>query len=172
MSLGMVVWLWYGEVHVRLRRTDGCRIESHCCAVGKVSEPRGAGSRRGVRGQGRTLDGRRTATNAGRNRRDGAAGADESRKRRAERNQRRAAGASSWRPPAPCPMIHLDTSALIASLTGPRSHAAVLRRLVSDGERLGVSALVLYEWRRGPRTQHELRDQEALVPGAGANAVG
>jgi predicted nucleic acid-binding protein len=69
-------------------------------------------------------------------------------------------------------MIHLDTSALIASLTGPRSHAAVLRRLVSDGERLGVSALVLYEWRRGPRTQHELRDQEALVPGAAAIAFG
>jgi predicted nucleic acid-binding protein len=69
-------------------------------------------------------------------------------------------------------MIHLDTSALVASLTGPRSHAPLLRRFVADGERLSVSTLVLYEWRRGPRTEHELRDQEALVPGADSIAFG
>jgi predicted nucleic acid-binding protein len=69
-------------------------------------------------------------------------------------------------------MIHLDTSALIAALSGPRSHAPVLRRFVSDGERLGASTLVLYEWRRGPRIEHELRDQEALLPSSGAVAFG
>jgi predicted nucleic acid-binding protein len=69
-------------------------------------------------------------------------------------------------------MIHLDTSALIASLTGPRSHAQVLRSFIADGERLGAAALVLYEWWRGPRTEHERRDQEALVPAASAVAFG
>src|SRR4051812_21015046 len=62
-------------------------------------------------------------------------------------------------------MIHLDTSALIAALSGPRSHAAVLRRFVANGERLGVSAIVLYEWWRGPRHDEELDAQEALLPG-------
>ena len=61
-------------------------------------------------------------------------------------------------------MIHLDTSALIAALSGPRSHAPVLRRFVSDGERLGVSSIVLYEWWRGPRTDEELDAQEVLLP--------
>src|SRR5262245_25839297 len=61
-------------------------------------------------------------------------------------------------------MIHLDTSALIAALTGPRSHALILRRFVSDGERLGVSSIVLYDWWRGPRNDVELDAQEALLP--------
>jgi len=61
-------------------------------------------------------------------------------------------------------MIHLDSSALIAALSGPRSHAPVLRRFISDGDRLGVSAIVLYEWWRGPRTDEELDAQEALLP--------
>ena len=69
-------------------------------------------------------------------------------------------------------MIHLDTSALIAALSGSRAQAAVLRRFVSDGERLGASTLVLYEWWRGPRTEHELRDQEALLPSSLAVAFG
>jgi predicted nucleic acid-binding protein len=69
-------------------------------------------------------------------------------------------------------VIHLDTSALIASLTGRRSHAPVLRRFVADGERLGASTIVLYEWWRGPRTAEELRDQEALIPGAAAVPFG
>jgi predicted nucleic acid-binding protein len=61
-------------------------------------------------------------------------------------------------------MIHLDTSALIASLAGPRAQAKVLRRFVVDGERLSVSSIVLYEWWRGPRTKDELEIQEALFP--------
>ena len=69
-------------------------------------------------------------------------------------------------------MIHLDTSALIAALSGSRAQVAVLRRFVSDGQRLGASTLVLYEWWRGPRTEHELRDQEALLPSSQAVAFG
>jgi predicted nucleic acid-binding protein len=61
-------------------------------------------------------------------------------------------------------VIHLDTSALVASLCGTRSAAPQFRRFVADGVRLGASSLVLYEWWRGPRRPEELRDQEALLP--------
>jgi len=69
-------------------------------------------------------------------------------------------------------VIHLDTSALVASITGPRTAAPVLRSFVSDGIRLGVSTIVLYEWWRGPRRDDELRDQEVLLPRAAAFAFG
>lgn len=69
-------------------------------------------------------------------------------------------------------MIHLDTSALVASLTGQRVSAPVLRGFISDGIRLGLSTIVLYEWWRGPRTPQELDNQEALFPRAGATAFG
>jgi predicted nucleic acid-binding protein len=65
-------------------------------------------------------------------------------------------------------VIHLDTSALVAALTGPRQAAPVLRNWIRDGERLGLCTLVLYEWSRGPRTPEELRDQETLLPAAAA----
>ena len=61
-------------------------------------------------------------------------------------------------------MTHLDTSVLIDTLTGPRRSAPALRALIAGGERLSFSALVLYEWRRGPRHPDELRVQEALFP--------
>jgi len=60
-------------------------------------------------------------------------------------------------------VIHLDTSVLIDALTGPRRSMPALRRVVADGLRLGVSALVLYEWRRGPRTERELAIEQALL---------
>jgi predicted nucleic acid-binding protein len=65
-------------------------------------------------------------------------------------------------------MIHLDTSSLVAALTGPRSAAPALRRWIHDGERVGVSTLVLYEWWRGPRSRQELSDQETFFPAAAA----
>lgn len=65
-------------------------------------------------------------------------------------------------------MIHVDTSALIGAFTGPRAAAPVLRHWLQDGERLGVSTLVLYEWWRGPRSREELADQETFLPAAGA----
>jgi tRNA(fMet)-specific endonuclease VapC len=61
-------------------------------------------------------------------------------------------------------LILLDTSALVRSLAGGRSALERMEALVDRGERLRISALVLYEWRRGPRLPEELAAQEALVP--------
>jgi len=69
-------------------------------------------------------------------------------------------------------MIHIDTSALVASLCGARSAAPQLRRFIADGMRIGASSLVLYEWWGGPRVPAELRDQEALLPRTQAFAFG
>jgi predicted nucleic acid-binding protein len=69
-------------------------------------------------------------------------------------------------------MIHLDTSALITALTGPRRGAPTLRGFIADGMRLGISTLVLYEWWRGPRNRQELDDQETLLPAAAAFPFG
>ena len=60
-------------------------------------------------------------------------------------------------------MIHLDTSIMIDALTGARRSMPALRRAVADGNRLGISSLALYEWRRGPRTETELAIEAALV---------
>jgi predicted nucleic acid-binding protein len=69
-------------------------------------------------------------------------------------------------------MTHLDTSALIGALTGERRALPALRRLTADGSRIGVSALVLYEWSRGARTAEELADQERLLPARSAVIFG
>ncbi len=60
-------------------------------------------------------------------------------------------------------MIHLDTSVLIDALTGPRRSMPGLRQVIADGIRTGISALALYEWRRGPRTDIELAVEAALL---------
>ena len=60
-------------------------------------------------------------------------------------------------------MIHLDTSALIDALTGPRRSLPTLRGIVADGIRPGVSSLALYEWRRGPRVDEELALEAMLL---------
>jgi predicted nucleic acid-binding protein len=65
-------------------------------------------------------------------------------------------------------MIHLDTSVLVDALTGPRRSAGALRAAIERGERIVVSTLVLYEWRRGPRLRAEIQAQEALWPSAEA----
>ena len=67
-------------------------------------------------------------------------------------------------------MIHLDTSILIDALTGPRRSAAALRAAIAAGERLAVTSLVLYEWRRGPRQEAELAVQDRLLPSTTAIA--
>lgn len=69
-------------------------------------------------------------------------------------------------------MIHLDTCVLIDALTGTQRSAARLRAFIEEGERVSLSSLVLYEWRRGPRLPEELRLQEALFPAANASAFG
>ena len=69
-------------------------------------------------------------------------------------------------------MIIIDTSVLIDSLTGPRRSASQLRSFIEQAERLVVPALVLYEWRRGPRLEQELAVQEALLPSSSALPFG
>ena len=60
-------------------------------------------------------------------------------------------------------MIHLDTSVLIDALTANRRSLPELRRVVADSIRLGVSSLVLSEWRRGPRVEEELAFEAVLL---------
>jgi predicted nucleic acid-binding protein len=69
-------------------------------------------------------------------------------------------------------IVHLDTSALIDALTGPRRALETLIRLTDEGHRLGCSTIVLYEWLRGPRTRPELVAQEELFPSERAAPFG
>lgn len=69
-------------------------------------------------------------------------------------------------------MIHLDTSALVAALSGPGAAAERLRGLIDRRERLALSTIVLYEWWRGPRLPRQLEMQEALFPASQAVAFG
>lgn len=69
-------------------------------------------------------------------------------------------------------MIHLDTSALVAA-TNPRGEAlSRLESLIDAGEHIHLSAVVLYEWLRGPRTAPELAMQARIFPDAGAISFG
>jgi predicted nucleic acid-binding protein len=61
-------------------------------------------------------------------------------------------------------VILLDSSVLIDALTGPKRSGPRLRQLIEDGERVRLSTIVVFEWRRGPRTPEEIEDQEALFP--------
>ncbi|MEX2271827.1 MAG: type II toxin-antitoxin system VapC family toxin [Vicinamibacterales bacterium] len=69
-------------------------------------------------------------------------------------------------------ILHLDTSVLVDALTGGRRSLPLVERAVGRGHVLAASALVLYEWLRGPRTPEELEDQEALLPAADARGFG
>jgi predicted nucleic acid-binding protein len=68
--------------------------------------------------------------------------------------------------------VHVDTSALVDALTGPRRSLDTLIRLTDDGHRAAVSAVVLYEWLRGPRSRADLAAQEDLFPSEEAVAFG
>ncbi len=69
-------------------------------------------------------------------------------------------------------IIHIDTSALVDALTGPRRSLPRLIELADKGHRVGLSSIVLYEWLRGPRTRAELATQEELFPSERASAFG
>jgi predicted nucleic acid-binding protein len=58
--------------------------------------------------------------------------------------------------------IHLDTSALVSAIVESGDAARRVRRWILDGERVTLSALVLYEWLRGPRRDEELQQQSEL----------
>ncbi len=61
-------------------------------------------------------------------------------------------------------MIHLDTSALVDSLTGKKRSGLRLRHFIETRERVHLTTLVFFEWRRGPRLTEEIEDQEMLFP--------
>jgi predicted nucleic acid-binding protein len=61
-------------------------------------------------------------------------------------------------------IVHVDTSALIDALTGPRRSLPRLTAIVQEGHRLAMSSLVYFEWKRGPRSRPELAAQEAILP--------
>ncbi len=69
-------------------------------------------------------------------------------------------------------IVHVDTSALVDALTGPRRSLDALIALTEDGHRLMLSTIVLYEWLRGPRTRGELAVQEELFPSEAAVPFG
>ena len=69
-------------------------------------------------------------------------------------------------------IVHLDTSALVDALTGPRRALDTLITLTDQGHRVMLSTIVLYEWLRGPRTRPELAAQEELFPSEHAVAFG
>lgn len=69
-------------------------------------------------------------------------------------------------------MIVLDTTILVAALTGPRSALPALTHAFERFARVIVPTLVLYEWFRGPRQESELAFQEELLPVADALEFG
>jgi predicted nucleic acid-binding protein len=69
-------------------------------------------------------------------------------------------------------IVHVDTSALVDALTGPRRSLDTVITLTADGHRLALSTIVLYEWLRGPRARAELLAQEELFPSEHAVAFG
>lgn len=69
-------------------------------------------------------------------------------------------------------IVHVDTSALVDALTGPRRSLDTLIALTSEGHRLRLSSVVLYEWVRGPRTAADLAVQEELFPAEAAVSFG
>ncbi len=69
-------------------------------------------------------------------------------------------------------IVHVDTTALVDALTGPRRSLETLIGLTDQGHRLVLSTIVLYEWLRGPRVKADLAAQEALFPSEQAVAFG
>ena len=69
-------------------------------------------------------------------------------------------------------IVHVDTSALVDALTGPRRSLDTLIALIDEGHRLVLSTIVLYEWLRGPRTRQELAAQDELFPSEAAVPFG
>lgn len=69
-------------------------------------------------------------------------------------------------------LIHLDTSVLVDAFTGERRSLPRLRAATAKGEVITFSAIVLYEWLRGPRADGERQAVDAffeidLVPSFG-----
>jgi len=69
-------------------------------------------------------------------------------------------------------VILVDTSVLVDAFSGRRDLLASLTTTVRPGERLGIPALALYEYLRGPRTELEIAHQERVFPAHGAIPFG
>ena len=69
-------------------------------------------------------------------------------------------------------IVHLDTSALVGAFAGSRPQFTHFVALVGAEHRLGMSAIALYEWLRGPRTPSEHEIQRAMVPDQAVCAFG
>ena len=68
--------------------------------------------------------------------------------------------------------VHLDTSALVDALAGPRPQLRALIAITERGDRAVISTLVLYEWLRGPRAKTDLIAQEGFFPASEALPFG
>lgn len=68
--------------------------------------------------------------------------------------------------------VHLDTSMLVEAFCGARRALPLVRAATARGDILTVDAVVLYEWRRGPRTKDELAAVDALCPADDVAAFG
>lgn len=60
--------------------------------------------------------------------------------------------------------IHVDTSVLVDTLTGPSPSPDPIENQLRRGNRLSISTLVLFEWLRGPRTDAERALRATLFP--------
>jgi predicted nucleic acid-binding protein len=58
-------------------------------------------------------------------------------------------------------IVHLDTSVLIDALAPPWRSLDAFERAVTERHELNISAPVLFEWLRGPRSPEDLADQRA-----------
>lgn len=61
---------------------------------------------------------------------------------------------------------------MIDCFTASRILLPTLRAVEAKGEPIALPALVIYEWRRGPRTSQEITEQEDLYPATGAITFG
>src|SRR5215203_3772132 len=147
----MVVLPRYGTCHIFARRGNGRPHPANGRPPPQAAEPRGARRGGGVCRTSRSAQRARTGARAGDPR---AAASDEAEPAR-QRGRSRAEGDSGRqaqrRPATRSRMIvHVDTSALVDALTGPRRSLPALIALTDEGHRAVLSTIILYEWLRGP----------------------
>jgi predicted nucleic acid-binding protein len=59
-------------------------------------------------------------------------------------------------------LVHLDTSVLVDAFSGAQRSLPALRSATAHGDVASFCTIVLYEWRRGPRTDEERQTVEAF----------
>lgn len=69
-------------------------------------------------------------------------------------------------------MILLDTSVPVEGFGRNSAVTTELRETLAEGEVVRISAPVLYEWLRGPRTSDEIEAQVGLFPAVSAAPFG